>query len=263
MTKLLREVFSGWRVPCLFIHAVKTAKFICINKKQTMKNISGFHLPSPGILEPNGPDDPLPYYYAPVIGRIFQARIQQGLELLEPRYGSILEVGFGSGVMLPSLSRLGDAVFGIDLKSDPERVERIMTRLGVQCRLRQGDFTRDILWERKFDLVVAMSVMEHIKDPAPVFERLYHLMNPSGQLLIGMPRVDKFMEKAFAAIGFKGIEKHHVTDRTKCVAAAKSWFRLKKSRHLPAFLPEQAGIYFNMLFEKRSQALSDETALSA
>jgi len=211
-----------------------------------------FRMPPREVLEPNGPDDPLPYYYMPLVGRIFRARMEQALGLLEPPYGKILEVGFGSGVMLPSLSRMGDHVFGIDLQSDAPRVQRAMAGLGVRCRLKQGSLMDYEFPAEGFDLIVAVSVLEHIRDLAPVFAKFNRLLKSDGQLLVGMPRVDRFMEKAFAVIGFENIEKYHVTDRKTCISQASPWFRLSKSAHLPSWLPDCVGIYFNMLFEKRS-----------
>ena len=67
---------------------------------------SRFQLPEQGVLQANGPDDPLPYYYKPVIGKIYCERIKMALDLLTPPYGAILEMGHGSGILLPSLSKI-------------------------------------------------------------------------------------------------------------------------------------------------------------
>ncbi len=210
-----------------------------------------FLLPPEGILAANGPDDPLPYYYKPLAGRIYRARIEQGLAMLTPPYASILEVGYGSGVLLPSLAGMGNFVAGVDLQSDPGKTAGILQRLGVDCVLKQGDLRDDLFPGRTFDLIVAISVLEHIREPGPVFSRFHDLLTPEGQLLVGMPRVDRFMEKAFALIGFEGIEKHHVTDHRTCIQAAGTWFDMEKMTHLPSWLPAGAGVYFSMLFRKR------------
>ena len=211
-----------------------------------------FILPAEGVLEPNGQDDPLPYYYKPLVGRIYRARIEQGLSMLRPPYESILEVGYGSGVLLPSLCGMGEFVAGIDLQSDPEKTGRVMNRLGAACTLKQGDLRDNLFENRKFDLIVAVSVLEHIHDLEPVFMRFHELLRPGGQVLVGMPRVDRFMEKAFGVIGFKGIENHHVTDHKTCMQNADKWFELEDMAHLPSRVPASLGLYFNMLFRKRT-----------
>ncbi len=210
-----------------------------------------FHLPPKGALRPNGPADPLPYYYAPVVGLLYRQRIEQGLSMLSPPYGSILEVGYGSGVLLPSLCRIGDYVAGVDLNSDPHEVTTAVSRLGAECELKKGNLLHDLFGNQRFDLIVAFSVLEHIEDLGPVFAMFHQLLMPSGHLLVGMPRVDKFMEKAFVAIGFRHIEEHHVTDYRTCLDQASQWFDLKRFSHMPSWLPECAGIYFNMLFVRK------------
>lgn len=208
-----------------------------------------FLLPEEGIFQPNGPDDPLPYYYKPMVGALYRARIEQALSLLNPPYSDILEMGYGSGILLPSLHALGNSVSGIDLQSNPEEVNERLKKVGVTSTLIRGDVAGDYFEKESFDLIVAISIFEHILDLPPVFERLYQLLRPAGQLLVGMPRVDKLMEKAFSMIGFSNIQDHHVTDYNTCIAAA-SRFNLIRSAHVPSMLPTSCGLYFNMLFQK-------------
>ncbi len=216
-----------------------------------MKDSARFILPEKGIFKPNNQDDPLPFYYKPAIGHIFRARIEQGLSLLSPPYPRILEIGYGSGVLLPSLARLGEHVTAIDIASDPEKVGKSLERMGITCTLIRGDVKDYPFDGQEFNLIVAFSVLEHIKNPKPLFGRFQQLLAPNGVLLVGMPRVDKLMQKAFSLIGFKGIEKHHVTNYSECIKAAEKYFILEKRAHIPSFLPETLGLYFNILFSKK------------
>ncbi len=210
-----------------------------------------FILPPQNVFQPNGKDDPLPYYYNPSVGWLYRARIEQGLSLLEPKYENILEIGFGSGIVLPSLCRLGEKVHGIDLESDPERVQESLKEMGCQCTLLKGDISTAEFSNSSFDLVVAFSILEHIHDLGMIMDALQTIITPGGHLLIGMPRVDTFMAKAFKIIGFRNIENHHVSTRADCIDAGRQHFLIEKSVHLPTFFPESAALYYNMLFRKR------------
>ncbi len=210
-----------------------------------------FRLPKQGIFQANGPDDPLPYYYRPLIGALYRARIEQALSLLHPPYESILELGYGSGILLPSLCRLGNSVVGVDIASDPEKVGISLRKVGATCTLIQGDAADVRFGEQRFDLVVAISIFEHIPDPAPLLDQIHRLLRPSGRLLVGMPRVDRLMSRAFRLIGFDTIDDHHVTDHKHCQQAAAKQFSLVASARIPSLLPEACGLYFNMLFKKR------------
>jgi hypothetical protein len=60
------------------------------------------YLPPKGILEPNNDDDRLKYYYVPIVGRLYVGRINMTLGLLKrDEFSSILEIGYGSGVLMP------------------------------------------------------------------------------------------------------------------------------------------------------------------
>jgi len=63
-------------------------------------------LPPAGTLVPNNDVDPLRFYYRPLIGRVFRARIDAGLALLSGRYRRLLEIGYGSGLLMPTLARV-------------------------------------------------------------------------------------------------------------------------------------------------------------
>ncbi|HEB68956.1 MAG TPA: class I SAM-dependent methyltransferase [Desulfobulbus sp.] len=226
------------------------------------RNNPRFQLPEPGIFQANGPDDPLPYYYKPLVGSIYRARIEQALSLLDPPYESILELGYGSGILLPSLCALGTSVSGVDLQSDPEQVGLCLDKVGVTCTLIQGDAADVRFREQSFDLVVAISIFEHISDLTPLLKQIHRLLSPSGRLLVGMPRVDHMMTRAFSLIGFDDIDNHHVTDYKTCRRAAAGHFELIATNHIPAIAPEVLGLYFNMLFQKKLLAEPDKWSLA-
>lgn len=59
-------------------------------------------------------NDPLRFYFWPVIGAMYRRRIE--LCLAECKGGQcILEVGFGSGVTFPNLAEIYEEIYGLDL----------------------------------------------------------------------------------------------------------------------------------------------------
>jgi len=199
----------------------------------------------------NGPDDPLPYYYRPLTGWLYRARIEQALSLLTPPYESILELGYGSGVLLPTLALMSRRLHGIDLESDPEAVAASLQALGVTATLVRGDVREMDYPDGSFDLAVAISVFEHIRQPEAVLERIHRLLKPAGHLLVGMPRVDLLMEKAFRLIGYPGISAHHVTSRRQFLDAARGAFNLVGLARAPRLVPAFAALYWAMLLQRQ------------
>ena len=156
-------------------------------------NTVKFNLPLRGTLAPNNAVDPLKYYYMPLIGRLFVSRIQIVLDLLKNnrRCNNSLEIGYGSGILMPTLCRISDKVFGVDTSSDPELVTELLGRLGYYPHLSRGIPSKILFEDNTFDLVVAISVLEHVQDIKPFLVEIYRVLKPGGLLLVGMPAVNK------------------------------------------------------------------------
>jgi hypothetical protein len=71
-----------------------------------------------------GRDDPLRFYYWPIVGKMYRRRIE--LCLAECRGGErILEVGFGSGVTFLNLHENYKEIYGLDLNVSVEDVAAV------------------------------------------------------------------------------------------------------------------------------------------
>jgi len=211
-----------------------------------------FDLPSKNIFQENTPDDPLKFYYKPIVGKLYCSRINRVLSLLNNNYDIVLEVGYGSGLMLPTLSKITNDLHGIDLDSDPIVVVEDLKKIGIKADLKQGSILGTDYQDNKFDLVVGVSVFEHIENLRQASLEIHRILKPGGQFLVGMPRVDFLMSKLFRIIGYKGINEHHVSNHKKMISSAlfNEKFELVKFTKMPSFLPKFAGLYFGMLFKK-------------
>ncbi len=211
-----------------------------------------FILPPKGLFRQSGPDDPLPYYYHPMVSRLYSGRINRGLSLLTPPYESLLDVGYGSGLLLPTLSQICKDLVAIDRVTDPASVMPILSGLGIKATLLKGDVASACLDGKQFDLIVAFSVFEEVSEHLPVLSRIYEALKPGGELLVGMPRVDRIMEWLFFLIGYRGIEDKHIHTYKEFIHNAQTEFdfRLEKIATLPRFAPRFAALYFAMLFKK-------------
>src|SRR5262245_2129729 len=99
-----------------------------------------FKLPPPGALRPNNDVDPFRFYYKPLVGRVFAARLDTGLGLLQGRFRRLLEIGYGSGLLMPTLQPLTEELCGVDLEAEPPGLREALARLGVRpATLAQAD----------------------------------------------------------------------------------------------------------------------------
>lgn len=165
-----------------------------------------------GDLPSNGPTDPIEYYRRPLVGYLFRERINMGLRLLgERRFRSVLEVGYGAGAVLVALAPTADELFGIDLDANPEVARSTLSRRSIEADLRRGSVCELPYEDARFNLVVSYSVFEHVPEYERALGEVCRVLRPGGCFLLGMPAVNGLMEWGFRAIGFRGIEDHHVT----------------------------------------------------
>jgi ubiquinone/menaquinone biosynthesis C-methylase UbiE len=202
-------------------------------------------------LPKTGPTDPIEYYRRPLVGRLFRRRIDLGLAMLgERRFGGALEIGYGAGAVLSALAPVVDDLHGIDLDADASSIRTRLSSRGVDASLVRGSVYELPYPAARFDLVVSFSVFEHLHEYGKGLAEVARVLRPGGLFLLGMPAVNRLMELSFRAIGFKGIDDHHVT-RPQQVAARFHDVGFRVTGASPLGVPG-VRLYYNWLVEKRS-----------
>jgi hypothetical protein len=202
-------------------------------------------LPPRGVLKPNDAVDPLPYYYSPWVGWLYRHRLQMGLDLLPdlPAGGRrVLEVGVGSGVLVPTLTKHYAAYTGTDLTLAPGLDALVAP--GCRAEFRSVDLLRDEdLPADHYDAIVCFSVLEHIRDADGAARGLARALAPGGTLVTGYPMVSPLMTRAFALIGFDSIDDHHVSPPVRIAAALARVLRPLRRAAFPPAAPVPAALY--------------------
>jgi ubiquinone/menaquinone biosynthesis C-methylase UbiE len=211
-------------------------------------------LPMLAGIPKNGPTDPIEYYRRPLVGRLYRERINRGLRLLpNRRFPSALEIGYGAGAVLLALGPGVDQLHGIDLDADPVSVTKLLSDRGHLATLQQASVYELPYPSNHFDLVASFSVFEHLREYPKALSEVARVLKPGGLFLLGMPAVNKLMEAAFLAIGFKGINDHHVTTPQQVAQAfGAAGLRVvsKSALDVPLPLPLGARVYYDWLLEK-------------
>jgi SAM-dependent methyltransferase len=199
-------------------------------------------LPPRGLLRPNDAHDPLPYYYHPWVGWLYRHRLQMGLDLLPAGGRRVLEVGVGSGVLVPTLTARYPDYTGTDLTLAPG----LDALVAPNCRasFRAADLLRDAdLPADAFDAVVCFSVLEHIHDADTAARGLARALAPGGTVVTGYPMVSRLMTRAFSLIGFRGIDDHHVSPPSAIAAALGRVLKPVARVAFPPGAPVSAALY--------------------
>jgi SAM-dependent methyltransferase len=94
---------------------------------------------------------------------------------------SVLELGAAQGLLVYALQRAGYDVRGIEpWEPAIETSRKIAQRLGVEIDITPGR-AEDLPYEdEEFDLVIALSVMEHVEDCMAAFREAHRVLRPKG-----------------------------------------------------------------------------------
>jgi SAM-dependent methyltransferase len=129
------------------------------------------------------------------------------------RHGTALDIGCGVGRWSLRLSALGMQVTGIDLS--PFMIERATRRsheAGLAATFLTGDI-RSLRVEKQFDLILCVTVLQHIVDPQEAADAIANLaghLSPGGELVL--------LEAAPS-------EEYHKCDSEVFRARGSDWYR--------------------------------------
>ncbi|MCP8938948.1 bifunctional 2-polyprenyl-6-hydroxyphenol methylase/3-demethylubiquinol 3-O-methyltransferase UbiG [Alsobacter sp. SYSU M60028] len=139
--------------------------------------------------DPSGPMKPL-HRLNPVRLAFIRDRVAERLGR-DPRSGqplagvSVLDVGCGGGLLCEPLARLGADVTGIDPAPTNVEVARLHAeRSGVAVTYRQSTVEKIVAEGSRFDVVLAMEVVEHVTDVDAFVAACCAAAKPDGQLFM-------------------------------------------------------------------------------
>ncbi len=106
-----------------------------------------------------------------------------------PHGSTVLDVGCAVGVLGQYLTEQQDCnVDGIEMNADAAEIARPFYRRIMVTDLESADL-RYLLEGARYDRIVCADVLEHLRDPGQVLQRLKDHLTPDGKILISIPNI--------------------------------------------------------------------------
>ncbi len=110
------------------------------------------------------------------------ARQLSNFERLTEKKGRVLDVGCGNGSFLEYAKQNGWETFGADIRLSPETAN-------LTCPLFEGRLTDIDFGATRFDVIRFNHVLEHLQNPLVELARCRELLNPGGNVFVGVPNL--------------------------------------------------------------------------
>jgi 2-polyprenyl-3-methyl-5-hydroxy-6-metoxy-1,4-benzoquinol methylase len=126
----------------------------------------------------------------PVINWLFWKRLHTVMDYVErvAPFQHVLDFGCGSGVMLPFLAGVSREVVAADIDLLPLEYMKSHVPLAPNVQMRDASAgSMSQLRTASFDLILALDVLEHVKDLSEALAQLLRLLKPGAQLIISGP----------------------------------------------------------------------------
>ena len=106
-----------------------------------------------------------------------------------PTHGRMLEIGAGKGVFLDRFAKAFPA-WNIAAVEPSRTALGVLRRRITRARIHEGDFVTSPFRDERFDLVVLITVLEHVGDPVGLLDDVRHCLIEGGVAMIGVPNFD-------------------------------------------------------------------------
>ena len=119
-----------------------------------------------------------------------------------PGSGVVVDLGTGTGRILPELSRRTERIIAVD--ASPSMLNQARRRADASgiadIDFRLGDLAHLPLQDGEVDAVIANMVLHHAPEPAQAVAEIHRVLRPGGKLLLGdfLPHGQEWMRERFA-----------------------------------------------------------------
>ena len=189
----------------------------------------------PEALVKTGDVDHADWNFRLVLGSIQQIRFKLVASFLpRQRCQRLLEIGYGSGVFMPELSRFCVELYGIDVHQEHRRVQDVLSRYGYHPELFSGDAAQMPFADRFFDYVVAVSAVEFIQDLDAACREVRRVLRPGGSFIVVTPGKSAVVDFGLKLLTGKSARRDYGDRRSRVMATLRKHFPAHQERAVPS-----------------------------
>jgi SAM-dependent methyltransferase len=207
------------------------------------------------LLVKTNPLDQGDWTYRPVLGQIERIRFSviAGMLRVRPHATRLLEVGYGSGILLPELARHCNELHGVDVHTAAAPVVERLGRVGVTARLTTGDACALPYADASFDVVVVCSAFEFVPDVPLAAREVVRVLRTGGVALVITPGSSPLLDLGLKLLTGERAEDTFEGRRGQVVPALAAAGEVVEEQRLPPLVGRVLPVYRALAIRKRDQ----------
>jgi ubiquinone/menaquinone biosynthesis C-methylase UbiE len=189
----------------------------------------------PSALLKTGEVDHADWNYRPMLGAISRTRFRLVVKLLgAERAKRLLEIGYGSGVFMPELSRHCEELYGIDIHDMQQRVTASLAEFNINAKLFSGSAATMPFEEKFFDVVVAVSALEFVADLDAACVEIKRVLKPGGSFIVVTPGHSPLVDFGLKVLTGKSAKNDFGDRRQGLIPTLLNHFSVQQELTVPA-----------------------------
>lgn len=192
-------------------------------------------------------------YYSKIYRIPYLERIKLAVKLLgNAKFSRLLDVGLGSGIFLPELSKHCDFLYGVDLHKYMPLVKTMLSKEGIAAKVLSANTLNLPFKNQSFDCIVCLSVLEFIDDTEKVICEIKRIAKDDSTIIIGAPVLNKITRSCYQnVVKFRNHNLLHRSGHLKIMNSVDKHLQTEKILVYPFFLPLKYALFFVLKAKKR------------
>ncbi len=190
-----------------------------------------------------GPVDHADWNYRPILGQIQRLRFSLALSLLPAWSERLLEVGYGSGVLMPALRDHARELYGIDVHPNFRAVEENLASEGIVAHLSEAKAEELPFADNFFDSILAVSSLEFVSDLNQACLEIRRVLRPGGSFVVITPGQSPVIDFGLRILTTESAKKDFGDSRKAIIPTLSHHFVVESTRRVPRFTAGLGNLY--------------------
>ena len=211
-----------------------------------------FELPDKKLLQKTGDVDYFDWNYKFPINIIQKYRFKAISRLLDNiRVHSLLEIGTGSGIFLPQLSKYCEELYACDIHNKFDNIERLCEYYNIKnYHVSQQSIESTNYPDNFFDIIVGVSVLEFIQNLNKAIIEIKRILKNGGIFLTIIPMQSNLLEFFVSLYSAKKPAKEFINSREAIINELEKNFKVVNKGYMISVFGRYFPVYTHYKLSK-------------